>query len=261
MHFSTIVMGLMASSAMAAPRPHYEVVTEYTYVTKVVTAGSPEATYPPPQQAAPVQQKAAPVQQKAPSRQWWKQPKKEVAAPKPTYVEVEPTQVAQEPEPVAEEPETQQPEATKAPSTSTGSSGLSADQQKALDLHNEARKEVGNEPLEWDDSLVSGAQEWADHIASLGSLTHSQGDDGENLYMGTSSTPFADAVEAFLSEKSQYSGEAISGSNYMGFGHYTQCVWKTTTKVAMAVSKGSDGASYVVARYQKPGNMIGDKPY
>jgi uncharacterized protein YkwD len=257
MHFSTIVMGLMASSAMAAPRPHYEVVTEYAYVTKVVTAGSvPEQTYAPQQQ-----QQHAPVKEKTPSRQWWKQPKKEVAAPKPTYVAVEPTQVAEEPEPVAEEPKTEEPKETKAPSTGSGSSGLSADQQKALDLHNEARKEVGNDPLEWDDSLVSGAQEWADHIASLGSLTHSQGDDGENLYMGTSSTPFADAVEAFLSEKSQYSGEAISGSNYMGFGHYTQCVWKTTTKVAMAVSKGSDGASYVVARYQKPGNMIGDKPY
>ncbi|KAH7233233.1 CAP domain-containing protein [Fusarium tricinctum] len=257
MHFSTIVMGLMASSAMAAPRPHYEVVTEYAYVTKVVTAGSaPQQTYVPQQQQQP-----APVKEKTPSRQWWKQPKKEVAAPKPTYVAVKPTEVAQEPEPVAEEPETEEPKETEAPSTGSGSSGLSADQQKALDLHNEARKEVGNDPLEWDDSLVSGAQEWADHIASLGSLTHSQGDDGENLYMGTSSTPFADAVEAFLSEKSQYSGEAISGSNYMGFGHYTQCVWKTTTKVAMAVSKGSDGASYVVARYQKPGNMIGDKPY
>jgi uncharacterized protein YkwD len=256
MHFSTIVMSLMASTAMAAPRAnaHYEVVTEYAYVTKVVTAGSaPQQTYVP-------QQQPAPVQEKTPSRQWWwKQPKKEVAAPKPTYVAQEPE--AEEPE--TKEPETKEPE-TKEPETekpSSGSSGLSADQQKALDLHNEARKEVGNDPLEWDDSLVSGAQEWADHIASLGSLTHSQGDDGENLYMGTSSTPYADAVEAFLSEKSQYNGEAISGSNYMGFGHYTQCVWKSTTKVAMAVSKGSDGASYVVARYQKPGNMIGDKPY
>jgi uncharacterized protein YkwD len=250
MHFSTIVMSLMASTAMAAPRAnaHYEVVTEYAYVTKVVTAGSaPQQTYVP-------QQQPAPVQEKTPSRQWWwKQPKKEVAAPKPTYVAQEPE--AEEPE--TKEPETKEPE-TKEPETekpSSGSSGLSADQQKALDLHNEARKEVGNDPLEWDDSLVSGAQEWADHIASLGSLTHSQGDDGENLYMGTSSTPYADAVEAFLSEKSQYNGEAISGSNYMGFGHYTQCVWKSTTKVAMAVSKGSDGASYVVARYQKPGNM------
>ncbi|KAF5661389.1 PR-1 class pathogen-related protein [Fusarium heterosporum] len=237
MHFSTIVMGLMASAAIAAPHPNpgYEVVTKYTYVTKVVNA---------PQQTNVAQQ---------PSRQWWKQPKKQAAAPQPTYV--------------AQEPETEEPEAepSKAPSSGSGSgsgsSSLTSDQQKAVDLHNEARKAVGNGPLEWDDSLLAGAQEWADHIASLGSLTHSQGEDGENLYMGTTSTPLADAVEAFLSEKSLYKGEAISGSNYMGFGHYTQCVWKSTTKVAMAVSKGSDGASYVVARYQEPGNMIGSKPY
>ncbi|KAM0350541.1 hypothetical protein ACHAPU_003024 [Fusarium lateritium] len=240
MHFSTIIMGLMASTAIAAPHPNprYEVVTKYTYVTKVVNG---------PQQTAVAQQ---------PSRQWWKQPKKEFAAPQPTYV-------AQEPE--TEETETEEPVAkptkTASSGSGSGSSSLTSDQQKAVDLHNEARKAVGNGPLEWDDSLVSGAQEWADHIASLGSLTHSQGEDGENLYMGTSSTPMADAVEAFLSEKSLYKGEAISESNYMGFGHYTQCVWKSTTKVAMAVSKGSDGASYVVARYQEPGNMIGSKPY
>ncbi|EXL89788.1 hypothetical protein FOIG_16928 [Fusarium odoratissimum NRRL 54006] len=41
----------------------------------------------------------------------------------------------------------------------------------------------------------------------------------------------------------------------MSFGHYTQCVWKYTTKVGMGVSKDSSGTSWVVARYQKPGNM------
>ncbi|KLO90746.1 plant PR-1 class pathogen related protein [Fusarium fujikuroi] len=167
--------------------------------------------------------------------------------------------------PEEEEPVTTQEEAPAATQPSSdsgsGSSNLDADQQKALDLHNEARKAVGNEPLSWDDSLASGAQEWADHLAQLGSLQHSGGDDGENLYMGSGSNPYASAVEAFLSEKSQYNGEAISGSNYMSFGHYTQCVWKTTTKVGMAVAKDSSGASWVVARYQKPGNMIGDKPY
>ncbi|KAF4993189.1 hypothetical protein FGRMN_6674 [Fusarium graminum] len=234
-------MGFMASAAIAAPHPNsprYEVVTKYTYVTKVVNA---------PQQTNVAEQ---------PSRHWWKQPKKEAAAPQSTYVAQKPKTEKPKAEPSKAEP-------SKAASSGSGSgsSSLTSDQQKAVDLHNEARKAVGNGPLEWDDSLVAGAQEWADHIASLGNLVHSQGADGENLYMGTTSTPMADAVEAFLSEKSLYKGEAISGSNYMGFGHYTQCVWKSTTKVAMAVSKGSDGASYVVARYQEPGNMIGSKPY
>ncbi|KAF5715907.1 PR-1, partial [Fusarium mundagurra] len=222
---------------------------EYEYVTHYVTAGgnAPQATYVPEQ--------PAPVQESQPAPVVVKKPKKN-PAPQPTYV------AAPEPE-QKEEPATTQEEAPAAtqPSSGSGSSNLDSDQQKALDLHNEARKAVGNGPLTWDDSLASGAQEWADHLAQIGTLEHSQGEDGENLYMGSGSNPFASAVEAFLSEKSQYNGEAISGSNYMSFGHYTQCVWKSTTKVGMAVAKDSSGASWVVARYQKPGNMIGDKPY
>ncbi|EGU76029.1 hypothetical protein FOQG_11089 [Fusarium oxysporum f. sp. raphani 54005] len=259
MHFSSFIVSMMAAGAMAAPHgswgnsnKHYKVVTEYEYVTHYVTAGgnAPQATYVPEQPAA------APVQEQQPAPVVVKKPKKN-PAPQPTYVAA--------PEPEKEEPATTQEEAPAATQPSSdsgsGSSNLDADQQKALDLHNEARKAVGNEPLSWDDSLASGAQEWADHLAQLGSLEHSQGEDGENLYMGSGSNPYSAAVEAFLSEKSQYNGEAISGSNYMSFGHYTQCVWKTTTKVGMAVAKDSSGASWVVARYQKPGNMIGDKPY
>ncbi|KAF5624354.1 PR-1 [Fusarium sp. NRRL 52700] len=257
MHFSSFVASMMAAGAMAAPwgnsNMHYKVVTEYEYVTHYVTAGgnAPQATYVPEQPApAPVQPAPVVVVKKP----------KQNPAPQPTYVPA--PEPEQEEEPVTTTQEEEAPAATQPSSDSgSGSSSLTADQQKALDLHNEARKAVGNGPLSWDDSLVSGAQEWADHLAQLGSLQHSGGPDGENLYMGSGSNPFASAVEAFLSEKSQYNGEAISGSNYMSFGHYTQCIWKTTTKVGMAVAKDSSGASWVVARYQKPGNMIGDKPY
>ncbi|RGP76680.1 hypothetical protein FLONG3_5120 [Fusarium longipes] len=243
MHFSAFVATILATGAMAAP--HYKVVTQYAYVTKVVTAGA--------EQAKPTfgWERPAPVEVKPTTVRWVKKPRQtNIAAPQPTYVSAP----VESDEPEAEEPSDDS-------DSGSGSGSLTSDQQKAVDLHNEARKEVGNPPLEWDDSLVSGAQEWADHIASLGSLTHSQGKDGENLYMGTTDTPYADAIKAFLSEKSLYNGETISGSNYMGFGHYTQCIWKSTTKVGMAVAKGSDGASYVVARYQEPGNMIGSKPY
>lgn len=242
MHYSTFIASIMAAGAMAAP--HYKVVTQYEYVTQVVTAGH--------EQARPTfnWERPAPVEVKPTTIRWVKKPKQ-------TYT---PAPVKEEP--VKEEEPELEPKEPASGGSSGGSSGsLTSDQQKAVDLHNEARKEVGNPPLEWDDSLVAGAQEWADKIAAQGSLTHSQGEDGENLYMGTSSTPFADAVKAFISEKSQYNGETISGSNYMGFGHYTQCIWKSTTKVGMAVAKSADGASYVVARYQEPGNMIGSKPY
>ncbi|KAK2480392.1 hypothetical protein BFJ66_g15136 [Fusarium oxysporum f. sp. cepae] len=100
--------------------------------------------------------------------------------------------------------------------------GLSTDQQEAVNLHNDAREAVGNGLLSWDDSLAAGNH-------------------GENLYMGATDSP--------------YNGEGISASDYLHCGHYTQCVWKHTTKIGMAVSKDSHGVSWVVARYQKPGNM------
>ncbi|EXL66118.1 hypothetical protein FOPG_17685 [Fusarium oxysporum f. sp. conglutinans race 2 54008] len=70
--------------------------------------------------------------------------------------------------------------------------------------------------------------------------------------MGTTDSPYSVSAKTFLAENSQYNGEAISASNYLHFGHYTQCVWKHTTKIGMAVSKDSHGVSWVVARYQKP---------
>ncbi|KAH7461772.1 hypothetical protein FOMA001_g17417 [Fusarium oxysporum f. sp. matthiolae] len=131
--------------------------------------------------------------------------------------------------------------------------GLSTDQQEAVNLHNDARKAVGNGPLSWDDSLAAGAQQWANHLAFIGFLQHSKGNHGENLYMGATDSPYSVSAKNFLAENSQYNGEAISASNYLHFGHYTQCVWKHTNKIGMAVSKDSHGVSWVVARYQKPG--------
>ena len=43
-----------------------------------------------------------------------------------------------------------------------------------------------------------------------------------------------------------------------GTGHFTQVVWKTTTKVGCAVAYAADGKStFVVAKYEKPGNYFG----
>jgi hypothetical protein len=34
-----------------------------------------------------------------------------------------------------------------------------------------------------------------------------------------------------------------------------QAVWKSTTKVGMAVAKAADGTNWVVVRYSPPGNL------
>ncbi|KAL1593795.1 hypothetical protein SLS60_010527 [Paraconiothyrium brasiliense] len=153
---------------------------------------------------------------------------------------------------------------TAAASTGTSSSGsLTSDEQAALDAHNDARAEVGTADLTWDASLAADALAYAKTLASSGTFEHSGvSDQGENLYMqyGTD-TPLTNAVKGFLEEKSSYNGEAITSTNYMTFGHYTQCVWKDTTKVGMGSAAGSDGATYVVARYKAPGNYIGETAY
>lgn len=155
--------------------------------------------------------------------------------------------------------------ATSAASTSgsgSGSGSLTTDEQNALDAHNSARSDVGTAALTWDSGLAAEAQTWAETIAAQGSLEHSStSDEGENLYMGYDSTPYTSAVAAWVDEKSSYSGEAITSTNYMTFGHYTQVVWKDTTAVGMGSATGSDGATYVVARYAPAGNYVGETAY
>ncbi|EFQ31695.1 SCP-like extracellular protein [Colletotrichum graminicola] len=184
-----------------------------------------------------------------------------VIVPAPTD---DPSAPAVTPAPVEEDPA---PPSAPAPTTtassgSPGSSGLTTDQKAALDAHNAARSDVGVSPLEWDDSLAADALEWANHLLSVGSLTHSQtANQGENLYMQSNEdSPNVNAADAWIKEKEDYKGDTISETNYMGFGHYTQIVWESTTKVGLAVASNSQG-TYVVARYSPPGNFIGQKPY
>lgn len=190
-------------------------------------------------------------------------------------------------------PSTSAPAATST-SSSSSSSSLSSDAQKALDAHNAARSDVGTAALVWDDTLASNAQEYGETLVSqygsAGTLEHSQiSDQGENLYWQGSSgddIPMTNAANMWIGEKSEYNGETITESNYMNFGHYSksphgylgttqirrissliicretaQVVWKDTSKVGIAAVSDGAGGFYVVARYQEPGNMIGEAAY
>ncbi|KKY36951.1 putative scp-like extracellular protein [Diaporthe ampelina] len=164
---------------------------------------------------------------------------------------------------------TQSATASATPSSSSSNSSLSSDAQKALDAHNAARSDVGTAALVWDDTLASNAQEYGETLVSQygssGTLEHSQvSDQGENLYWQGGSgddIPMTNAANMWIAEKSEYNGEAITESNYMNFGHYTQVVWKDTSKVGVAAVSDGSGGYYVVARYQEPGNMVGETAY
>ncbi|KAI0107984.1 glycoside hydrolase family 128 protein [Hypoxylon sp. NC0597] len=143
---------------------------------------------------------------------------------------------------------------------------LGPDQQKALDLHNNKRKAKGLKPLAWDNQLANNATTYAKHLAAIGKLEHSSGDQrpnqGENLaWASSSNNPLEMSAKMWLDEEKNYHGEPIGQGNFGSYGHYTQCMWKSTTKVGMGSAKDAKGGVYIVGRYSPPGNFVGQKPY
>lgn len=145
-----------------------------------------------------------------------------------------------------------------------------------LKMHNDERASVSVPPLVWSNSLAADAKSWAQNLATrnqgkmLNELTqddlvHATGTgQGENLSFrsawgtGQVQPPSTESlVSGWIDEKP-----------YMG-GHYTQMVWKNTKEVGCAIvtsnGKTSDGmagvVSYLVCRYNPPGNMAGEKPF
>lgn len=114
-----------------------------------------------------------------------------------------------------------------ASATASSSSSLTSDEDEALEVHNSARSDEGESALVWDDTLASNALAWAQTLAqsgSAGTLTHSSGTgEGENLYwQSDSGTPYTNAANSWVDEKSSYNGEAITGSgNFEEYGHYS----------------------------------------
>ncbi|KAI1473174.1 glycoside hydrolase family 128 protein [Daldinia caldariorum] len=143
---------------------------------------------------------------------------------------------------------------------------LSPDQQKALNIHNDKRKGKGLKPLAWDSQLAKDAEIYAKHLAQIGKLQHSSGDQrpnqGENLAGASSSnTPLAMSASLWIAEEKNYHGEPIGQGDFGSYGHYTQCMWKSTTKLGMGSAKDGKGNVYIVGRYSPPGNFTGQKPY
>lgn len=65
---------------------------------------------------------------------------------------------------------------------------------------------------------------------------------------------FSDAVDAWYSEVSSYNFDAPGWSSQTG--HFTQLVWKSTTKVGCAYTTKCTWSTYV-CQYSAPGNVIG----
>lgn len=144
-------------------------------------------------------------------------------------------------------------------------------QEDLLAKHNAARAAVGVGALAWDAQLAADAQAWADHLGrdEGGELVHAQGTgQGENLYRNSDAgaAPSA-AVDRWVAERPAYAAAAnktdyntTTNPEAKGFGHWTQVVWKDTTRVGCGTATGAFGA-VTACRYAPPGNVQGRLPY
>ena len=122
------------------------------------------------------------------------------------------------------------------------SSPSSMDGNSCLAKHNSYRAQRGLPALNWDAGIASGAQSWANQ--KRGVMQHSSGTgNGENLYSGGGGCD--SAVGGWMSEGgSSMPNLLVTSGNYMSIGHYSQVMWKGTSKLGCGEAYG-----LVVCRY------------
>ena len=136
---------------------------------------------------------------------------------------------------------------------------VAGERAEFMRIHNQARASVGVPPLEWSQELASLAQEWANRLARRGQLEHRSGNSyGENLAYGTELSAAA-AANLWLQERAAYDGGPINSGNISAVGHYTQMIWRSTTRVGYGIARVG-GNTYVVANYAPAGNVVGQRP-
>ncbi|WP_218032013.1 CAP domain-containing protein [Dictyobacter kobayashii] len=102
------------------------------------------------------------------------------------------------------------------------------DSAELLAAHNAYRAQVGVTPLVWSTSLAQSAQQWANHLAEIHDLVHSDNNRyGENIWEGTiGAYSLTQMVDSWGSEKKDYiPGSTFPASsttgNWQDVGHYS----------------------------------------
>ena len=129
----------------------------------------------------------------------------------------------------------------------------------ALKKHNELRAQHNTGPLTLSEELNQIAQKYADHLAKIKKMEHSnsvyKGEDlGENLYFCSGNEIEGEAMTmSWYNEISKYNYDEpgfVSGT-----GHFTQLVWKDSKEVGFGYAISTDGVYYGVANYFPAGNI------
>ena len=156
--------------------------------------------------------------------------------------------------------------------TGGGSAGEPAELAGITDAHNTARaaENAGLPALTWDPALAAIAKAWGSQCKSDDGalIDHNAGRSngyptyvGENIYASSGSANGPGAVSSWISEKKNYNYAKNSCSGVCG--HYTQVVWKSTTKLGCALVNCPNlrYPSTIICDYGPGGNMSGERPY
>jgi uncharacterized protein YkwD len=163
---------------------------------------------------------------------------------------------------------------TEASSTIAAPAGKATTyQQRVVDHHNVHRANHSAPALQWDSQLASTAAK----IAATCVYAHSMDVDGGNYGQNIAAGVEANNVSAVITELF-YNGEVGYYTNLYGqanpdmtnfekWGHFSQLVWKGTTKVGCATQYCSGGLAnvgqyvsphFTVCNYGAPGNYAGE---
>ncbi|XP_028794393.1 pathogenesis-related protein 1-like [Neltuma alba] len=133
--------------------------------------------------------------------------------------------------------------------------------QDYVEAHNAARSQVGVPNIRWDNTVAAFAQNYAKELKGDCQVIHSGSQMyGENIAWSSGDMSDTDAVKLWVAEKANYdsgSGSCVGGN----CRHYTQVVWKDSTRLGCAKVRCYNGGTFISCNYYPPGNIVGQKPY
>jgi len=139
-------------------------------------------------------------------------------------------------------------------------------QQKVLDAHNTLRAEVEVSSLIWSTELGAKAKNWAVKLE-----LNNQGENwvlehsgpGENLAGGflNGDSPATRVLTGWGGEKGNFDFPSKKCLELFKCGHYSQIIWRNSTKVGCAVAVNENGKYILVCNYDPPGNFNGEPAF
>ncbi|XP_041997551.1 pathogenesis-related protein PR-1-like [Salvia splendens] len=139
----------------------------------------------------------------------------------------------------------------------------SSSKSQFLSVQNAARAALRLPPLAWDRRIAQFAASYARRRRADCELRHSGGPYGENIFWGSGGAWTAgQAAAEWVAERREYSYKSNSCADGRQCGHYTQIVWRETTRMGCARVVCDRGRGvFVICNYNPPGNYVGERPY